>query len=70
LSTPPVVKSGFFDKLSNVVNLNYVLKVGGIIMFSLGMFKSWQHIPILDKFLIVSGPIAWYVGYKFNQIYK
>lgn len=60
----------FLDKLTNIVYLDYVLKFGGIIMFALGMFKAWHTMGLFTKFLVIAGPIAWYVGDKFNKIYK
>lgn len=70
MATAPVVKTSLLNKLTNTVYLDYVLKIGGIIMLVLGFFKSWQHMTFVDKFLLISGPIAWYVGDKFNKIYK
>jgi hypothetical protein len=60
----------FLDKLQQTIYLDYVLKVGGVIMLAIGVFQAWQHEPILTKFLILSGPIAWYVGDKFTKIYR
>lgn len=70
MSTSPVVKTSFFDKLTNSIYLDYVLKVLGIVMFGLAFFKAWHLVPFFTKFLFVGGPIAWYVGDKFNKIYK
>jgi len=70
MSTSPVVKTSFFDKLTNSVYLDYVLKVLGIVLFGLALFKAWHQLPFFTKALLVSGPIAWYVGDKFNKIYK
>jgi len=61
---------GFLSKLQQTVYLDYVLKIGGIVMFALGMFQAWQHEPFLTKFLVIGGPIAWYVGEKFGKIYR
>jgi len=70
MSTSPVVKTSFFDKLTNSIYLDYVLKVLGIVLFALALFKAWHQLPFFTKALLVSGPIAWYVGDKFNKIYK
>lgn len=63
-------KISLLDKLTNFVYLDYVLKVLGIVMFGLAMFKSWHSMGIFTKFLVISGPIAWYVGDKFKKIYR
>ncbi len=67
MATSPV---SFLDKLTNTVYLDYVLKILGIVMFILALFLAWNHLSTFDKFLLISGPIAWYVGDKFNKIYK
>lgn len=66
----PTVKMSLLDKLTNFVYLDYVLKIGGIILFALGMFKAWSTMGLLTKTLVITGPIAWYVGDKFNKIYR
>ena len=69
MATPPTPTS-FLDKLTNTVYLDYVLKFGGIVMFGIALFKGWAQVGIVTKFLLVSGPVAWFVGDKFNKVYK
>lgn len=57
-----------FD-ISKYVNLPNVLKLLGVVLLGLGIFKSWETAGLLTKFLMISGPIAWYVGSKFNKLY-
>ena len=61
---------GILGKLSNLVHLDNVLKLGGVVMLGLGLFKSWGVVGVLTKFLLFAGPIAWYVGARFSIIYK
>jgi hypothetical protein len=62
--------SSFFDKLESVVYLKYVLKVLGIVLFALGMFKGWHQVTFFTKAFLFTGPIAWFVGARFDKIYK
>lgn len=58
------------DTLVKSVYLDRVLKVLGIVMFALALFKGWHSLGMFTKFLLVSGPIAWYVGAHFNKVYR
>jgi Ni,Fe-hydrogenase I cytochrome b subunit len=60
----------FLDKVENAVYLNYVLKILGIVLFGLGLFEAWHQVGFGTRFLVVAGPIAWYVGDKFNKVYR
>lgn len=70
MSTVPVLKQSFFDKLTQSVYLDYVLKVIGVALFALAMFKGWPHLPFFTKVLLIISPLTWYVGDKFNKIYR
>jgi hypothetical protein len=71
MATSTVIpKQSFLEKLTQTVYLDYVLKLLGIIMFALALFKGWHSMGIFTKFLLVSGPIAWYVGARFNKVYR
>jgi hypothetical protein len=61
---------GILDKLQNLLYLDYVLKFGGVVMLGIAIFKCWEQVGILTKFLLVSGPVAWYVGARFSKIYR
>ena len=58
------------DKLQNLVHLDYVLKCAGVVMLGIGVFKCWTAVGLLTKFLLIAGPVAWYVGARFGKIYK
>jgi hypothetical protein len=60
----------FFDKLSNTIHIEYVLKVIGLIILVIAFFNAWRHITFLEKTGFLAGPIAWYVGSKFDKIYR
>lgn len=59
----------FLDKLQQVVILPNVLKLLGVVLLGWGIFNAWTTASVATKFLMISGPIAWYVGAKFPKIY-
>ncbi len=63
-------KPGFLERLTNTVYLDYVLKVFGIILFGLALMRGWHELGLVNKTLLVCGPIAWYVGARFTKIYR
>lgn len=65
-----VQSTSFLDKLQSIINLPNVLKLLGVVLLGLGIFKAWTSAGIVTKFLMISGPISWYVGSKFPKIYK
>lgn len=58
------------DRLTNTIYLDYVLKVGGIILLALALINGWHHLTLLEKVGFITGPIMWYVGAKFDKIYR
>ena len=71
MATAPVApKKSFLEKLEQTVYLSYVLKAVGVIMLALGLFQGWHQLHFLPKLLLVIGPIAWYVGARFDKIYR
>lgn len=70
MSTAPVVKASFFEKLTNTVHLDIILKLLGVVLFGLALFKGWHEMSFGVKFLTAAGPVTWYIGDKFNKIYK
>ena len=65
-----IAKVGFLDKLQQAIYLDYVLKILGIVLLGLGIFKCWEQVGFLTKFLLIAGPLAWYVGARFGKIYR
>jgi len=58
-----------FD-IGKYVNLPMAVKLLGIVLLGWGVFNAWTVSSVLTRFLIVSGPIAWYVGDKFYKFYS
>lgn len=52
------------------VNLPTVLKLFGIVLLGWGIFNAWTTASAVTRFLVISGPIAWYVGDKFYKVYS
>lgn len=52
------------------VNLPTVLKLLGLVLLGLGIFKAWETAGGITKILLITGPIAWYVGDKFYKVYS
>lgn len=69
-STTVSPKQSFLEKLTQTVYLDYVLKLLGIVLFGLALFKGWHSMGIFTKFLLIGGPISWYVGARFDKIYR
>jgi hypothetical protein len=65
-----VVKQSILEKLTETVYLDYVLKAVGVILFALGMFIGWGEMKFFAKMLLIIGPIAWFVGARFNKVYR
>lgn len=60
----------FLDKLQNIVNLPNALKLLGVVLLGWGIFNAWTTATVATRFLMLSGPIAWYVGARFPKVYK
>ena len=60
----------FLDKLQQTVFLDYVLKVLGIVLLGWGLFNCWKDVGVPTRFLLIAGPVAWYVGARFAKIYR
>ena len=58
-----------FD-LGKYVNLPMALKLAGIVLLGWGVFNAWTASSYLTRFLIIAGPIAWYIGSKFDKFYS
>jgi len=68
--TSPTPSPSLLDKLTNGIYLDYVLKVGGIVILVLAIINGWGHLTLLEKVGFITGPIMWYVGAKFDKIYR
>lgn len=64
------IKQGFFEKLTNEIHLDYVLKALGVILFALAFFNAWGSLSFLHKAGFAVAPVMWFVGAHFTRIYK
>lgn len=60
----------FLNELESAVYLKYVLKVFGVVILAVSFFYAWQHVGFFIKFGFIAGPLAWFVGTRFDKIYK
>lgn len=60
----------FLDKLQSVVNLPNALKLLGVVLLGWGIFNAYTTSSVPTRFLLIAGPIAWYVGAHFSKVYK
>lgn len=70
MATPQTQPTSFLDKLQSIVNFPNALKLLGVVLLGLGIFKAWSSAGWVTKTLMVIGPITWYVGEKFYKIYN
>ncbi len=72
MGTSPTLgaKPSFLQLLTQTVYLDYVLKFGGIVILAVAFFNSWSHVPLIIKIAYVIGPVMWFVGERFNKIYR
>lgn len=64
------VKPSFFEKLTQAIYLDYVLKAAGVIGFALTYLNAWHGLSNLAKAGFAASAVAWYVGSRFNKIYR
>jgi hypothetical protein len=60
----------FLDSLTNYVWLNRVLKILGIALIVVGFLVGWSEIRWYVKLLFAFGGAMFYVGLRYNAIYK
>lgn len=70
MSEFPVLPQSFFEKLTNAVHLDYVLKVAGVGGFLWAFLASWHTLGLGVKAGMVSSVAAWIVGDRFSKIYR
>ena len=64
------LKPSFFDKLTNAVYLDYVLKVSGVAGFALAFLAGWHTLGLGVKAGMLCSVAAWLVGSRFSKIYR
>ena len=60
----------FFEKLTNVVYLDYVLKVIGVSGFAWAFLSSWHSLGVGVRAGMLASVAAWIVGSRFSKIYR
>jgi len=61
---------GFLEKLTETIYLDYVLKVGGVILLAVVLFNVWGRTTGFQKFGLIAAPVMWFVGARFNKLYR
>ena len=64
------LKQSFFDKLTNAIYLDYLLKVSGVAGFALAFLAGWHTLGLGVKAGMLSSVAAWIVGSRFSKIYR
>lgn len=62
--------ASFFEKLTNAIHLDYVLKVGGVGGFVWAFLASWHSLGFGVKAGMLASVAAWIVGSRFSKIYR
>ena len=70
MSFVSVPSSSFFEKLTNAIHLDYVLKVAGVGGFVWAFLASWNTLGFGVKAGMLASVAAWLVGSRFSKIYR
>lgn len=65
----PVVRN-VFQKLTQVIYLDRVLKIVGVIGFVITYLNSWRSLGFGLKAGFICSAAAWFVGARFSKIYR
>lgn len=60
----------FFEKLTNAIHLDYVLKIAGVGGFVWAFLASWQTLGLGVKAGMLASVAAWLVGSRFSKFYR
>ncbi len=66
----PVPGTSFFEKLTNAIHLDYVLKIAGVGGFVWAFLASWHTLGFSVKAGMLASVAAWLVGSRFSKIYR
>ncbi len=66
----PVSGPSFFEKLTNAIHLDYVLKIAGVSGFIWAFLASWHTLGLGVKAGMLASVAAWLVGSRFSKIYQ
>jgi hypothetical protein len=59
-----------FQKLTQVIYLDRVLKVVGVTGFVLTYLNAWRSMGVGLKLGFICSAAAWFVGARFSKIYR
>jgi len=70
MTAVPVPGPSFFEKLTNAIHLDYVLKIAGVGGFIWAFLSSWHTLGFSVKAGMLASVAAWLVGSRFSKIYR
>ncbi len=70
MSAVQVPRRGFLEKLTQTVYLDYVLKFGGVTGFVVTYLNAWHGLGVAAKLGFLASAAAWFVGARFEKIYR
>jgi hypothetical protein len=70
MSLASIPKMSVFEKLTNAVHLDYVLKVAGVAGLVWAFLASWHTLGLGVKAGMLASVAAWIVGSRFSKIYR
>jgi hypothetical protein len=70
MTAVPVPGPSFFEKLTNAIHLDYVLKIAGVGGFVWAFLSSWHSLGFGVKAGMLASLAAWLVGSRFSKIYR
>lgn len=60
----------FLEKLESAIYLSYVLRALGVIFLVIALLTGWHSLPWYSKGLMIVAPIMWFVGARFDKVYR
>jgi hypothetical protein len=70
MTAVPIPSPSFFEKLTNAIHLDYVLKIAGVGGFVWAFLASWHTLGLGVKASMLASVAAWLVGSRFSKIYR
>ena len=68
--TVSIAPQSFFEKLTQAVYLDRVLKIVGVAGFVVTYLNAWRGLSFGTKLGFVFSAAAWFVGARFTRIYR
>jgi hypothetical protein len=59
-----------FEKLTNAIHLDYLLRIAGVGGFVWAFLASWHTLGLGVKGGMLASVAAWLVGSRFSKIYR